>query len=497
MLRYLSLILLGSLFCDAQHSDGGESRPPNIVLCMGDDHGWEETGYNDHPHLKTPVLDEMAQKGLRFNRFYSGHPSCSPTRGSVITGRHPNRYGTFAPNWSLRPEEISIAQLLSDAGYRTAHFGKWHLGPVKKASPTSPGAMGFSYWLSHDNFFELNPSFSENGEAPRVFQGESSEIIVDRALKFIKSAEASSAPFFVVIWFGSPHEPYSGLAEDLAIYDDLPAKYSDRKVKLTSNVTGKSVQRALGEVLRERYAEITAMDRALGQLREGLEEQGVRDDTLLWYCGDNGTPSSGLLKSPLKGQKGQVYEGGVRVPGVLEWPSKITRPLQTDHVAVTSDMLPTLCALADIELPNRTLDGIDLTEVFEGADARSEPIFFWNFNTRSLAKSPKPWISSELQEGTTPLVKLMNGKPTRTFKNVHLDQITDNNYTGPRAITTQRYKLILGQSSSDQVELYDLTNDTGETQNLAASKPKIVAELQSEMRRWQTSVLQSLTGGDY
>ena len=145
--------------------------------------------------------------------------------------------------------------------------------------------------------------------------------------------------------------------------------------------------------------------------------------------------------------------------------------------------------------PNRTLDGIDLTEVFEGADARSEPIFFWNFNTRSLAKSPKPWISSELQEGTTPLVKLMNGKPTSTFKNVHLDQITDSNYTGPRAITTQRYKLILGQSSSDQVELYDLTNDTGETQNLAASEPKIVAELKSEMHRWQTSVLQSLTGG--
>ncbi|MCH1497327.1 MAG: sulfatase-like hydrolase/transferase [Rubripirellula sp.] len=497
MLRYLSLILLGSLLFDAQHSDGGETRPPNIVLCMGDDHGWEETGYNGHPHLKTPVLDEMAQKGLRFNRFYSGHPSCSPTRGSVITGRHPNRYGTFAPNWSLRPEEISIAQILRDAGYRTAHFGKWHLGPVKKSSPTSPGAMGFSHWLSHDNFFELNPSFSEDGEAPRVFQGESSEIIVDRALKFIKSAQASNTPFFIVIWFGSPHEPYSGLAEDLAIYDDLPAKYSDRKVKLTSNETGKSVQRPLGEVLRERYAEITAMDRAMGQLRIGLKEQGVRDDTVLWYCGDNGTPSSGLLKSPLKGRKGQVYEGGVRVPGVLEWPSKITHPLQTDHVAVTSDMLPTLCALADIKLPNRTLDGIDLTAVFEGEDSRSEPIFFWNFNTRSLAKSPKPWISGELQQGTTPLVKLMNGKPTRTFKNVHLDQITESNYTGPRAITTQKYKLILDQSSSDQVELYDLVNDIGETQNLAASKPKIDAQLQRAMHQWQTSVLQSLTGGDY
>jgi len=112
---------------------------PNIVLLMGDDHGWDEVGYNGHPFVKTPVLDEMAASGLRFDRFYAAHPTCSPTRGSFLTGRHPNRYGTFTPNWSLRPEEITIAHLLKDAGYATAHFGKWHVGPVKKGSPTSPG----------------------------------------------------------------------------------------------------------------------------------------------------------------------------------------------------------------------------------------------------------------------------------------------------------------------------------------------------------------------
>ncbi|REJ87001.1 MAG: N-acetylgalactosamine-6-sulfatase, partial [Planctomycetota bacterium] len=104
---------------------------PNVILCMGDDHGWDETGYNGHPYLHTPVLDEMAAAGLRLDRFYSASPVCSPTRGSVMTGRHPNRYGTFTPNWSIRPEEITIAQLLSRAGYACAHFGKWHLGPVK------------------------------------------------------------------------------------------------------------------------------------------------------------------------------------------------------------------------------------------------------------------------------------------------------------------------------------------------------------------------------
>jgi arylsulfatase A-like enzyme len=134
---------------------------PNIVLLMGDDHGWDEVGYNGHPFVKTPVLDEMAASGLRFDRFYAAHPTCSPTRGSLLTGRHPNRYGTFAPNWSLRPEEITIAHVLKEAGYATAHFGKWHVGPVKKESPTSPGAMGFDEWLSHDNFFEMDPVLSQ------------------------------------------------------------------------------------------------------------------------------------------------------------------------------------------------------------------------------------------------------------------------------------------------------------------------------------------------
>ncbi|MEE2739159.1 MAG: sulfatase-like hydrolase/transferase, partial [Planctomycetota bacterium] len=260
---------------------------PNFILLMGDDHGWDETGYNGHPYLKTPVLDEMAAQGLRLNRFYAAHPTCSPTRGSVLTGRHPNRYGTFTPNYSIRPEEVTIAHLLDDAGYRCGHFGKWHLGPVKSGSPTNPGAMGFHEWLSHDNFFEINPILSRNGGRPEQIKGESSEIIVDEAIRFIRSADRK--PFLVVVWFGSPHEPYRGLPDDLAIYDAIPGKFNDREVRLTSNETGTPTDRPLGDVLRERYAEITAMDRSIGRLRNWLDQAGLRDNTLLWYCGDNGS----------------------------------------------------------------------------------------------------------------------------------------------------------------------------------------------------------------
>ncbi|MCU0748588.1 MAG: sulfatase-like hydrolase/transferase, partial [Akkermansiaceae bacterium] len=292
------------------------AAPPHIILMMSDDHGWEETGYNKHPHVKTPVLDEMASTGLKFERFYAAHPSCSPTRASFLTGRHPNRMGTFAPGWSLRPEETTIAHMLAKAGYHCMHFGKWHVGAVKAGSPLSPGAMGFHEWLSHDNFFELDPPLSRNGGPPEVFKGESSEVLIREAIAGIDRTRAAGKQVFQVIWFGSPHEPYSGLPQDLTLYDDLPAKYP-KKVRLTSNETGGQTTRPQGEVLRERYAEITAMDRAIGMLRKHLAETGLRDNTLLLYCSDNGTSAESALGFPHRGAKGEIYEGGTLVPGII------------------------------------------------------------------------------------------------------------------------------------------------------------------------------------
>jgi len=323
-------LLVISFSCTESPNKETEKQLPNIVLLMGDDHGWDEVGYNGHPFVKTPVLDDMAASGLRFDRFYSGHPSCSPTRGSFLTGRHPNRYGTFTPGWSLRPEEITIAHLLKNAGYATAHFGKWHVGPVKKESPTSPGAMGFDEWLSHDNFFEMDPVLSRNGEAPQKFEGEGSEVIIDETLKFIQKSKNEDKPFLAVVWFGSPHEPYSGLAEDLALYENLPDSLNEKEVRLTSNETGEQITRPLRDVLKERYAEITAMDRAIGKLRSFLNENNLKKNTLVMYCGDNGTPPSAARTGmTLRAQKGSLYEGGVRVPGVMEWPSVIQESLST------------------------------------------------------------------------------------------------------------------------------------------------------------------------
>ncbi len=472
---------------------------PNIILLMGDDHGWEETGYNGHAYLQTPVLDTMAAAGLRLDRFYAAHPSCSPTRGSVLTGRHPNRYGTFAPNWSIRPEEITIAHLLREAGYATAHFGKWHVGPVKAASPTSPGAMGFDEWLSHDNFFELNPSLSRNGEPPRRFEGESSGIIIDEAIRFIDASKQSRKPFLVVVWFGSPHEPYSGLEKDLALYGNLSKKYVQKTVSLTSNETGLPVQRPLGDVLRERYAEITAMDRAIGTLRNYLKDEGLRENTLLWYFSDNGTPSSGLAETPLRGQKGTMYEGGIRVPGIIEWPARIPTPRVSQIATVTSDILPTVAALAGQPVPNRTLDGVDLEPLIDDRMiSRPKPIFFWRFNVEGLVgREKKPYIDPKLQEGTTPLIKLRDGKLTRKFQNFHYPALDEHDFAGPRVMLDDGYKLVIDGAEGSDTELFNLSDDPAEQINLAASNPAVVEEMERQLREWQQSTLSSLTGADY
>ncbi len=495
------LALAFALLCTAGLAALSAATParPNVVLLMGDDHGWDETGYNGHPYLKTPVLDEMARTGLRLDRFYSGGSSCSPTRATVMTGRHHHRSGTFVPGMSLRPEEITVARLLRDHGYATGHFGKWHLGAVKAASPVNPGAMGFQEWVSHDNFFELDPWFSRNGADPVQFKGESSEIVVAEALRFIQRATAAGKPFFVVIWFGSPHEPYQALPADLALYDHLPATFGNKEVQLTSNETGKNTRRRQRDVLRERFAEITAMDRSIGQLRSALGRAGVRDNTLLWYCGDNGTPPEAVATVPFRGRKGDVYEGGMRVPGLIEWPARLRQPRATDVNAVTSDMLPTLCELAGVPLPARPLDGLSLVPLFDGRmKERPRPIAFWDGQVRGGDRERQPYLEPELQKGTTPLVKLgPDGTPTRNFSNFRFADIRETDFAGPRAIVDNRFKLVVDGTRGSGEELFDLRADPAEKTNVIAQHPDVARQLRQQLRTWQQSVLGSLTGADY
>ena len=475
---------LAVLLCAPALTEAAGPARPNIVLMMADDQGWGETSYNGHPYVRTPVLDEMARTGLRLDRFYAASPVCSPTRASVMTGRHANRSGAFAANWSTRPEEITIARILQTAGYRTAHFGKWHLGPVKRESPLNPARMGFDEYLSHDNFFEMNPPLSRNGAPPEVVPGEGSAVIVEAAAAFPRKAHAEGKPFFVVIHFGSPHDPYSGEPGDLAPYAGL------------------------GQEIGARFAEIAAMDRAIGAYRVALVAMGVREDTLIWFNSDNGiswegipeAQRPGLFNGGWRGHKEALYEGGLLVPAVIEWPHAIRAPRQSSVRAVTSDILPTIVDLLGLAhpAPLRPLDGISLKAlIVDGTMAeRPSPIGFWKYASQNEKDNPR-WIPEELSRGTTPTTR----NPGILFQNFRHPVARTADFGGEAAWTDNRYKLLARRSSQpgagDAFELYDLIADPKEMSDVASRYPEIVRRMIGELRAWQRSVERSLSGADY
>jgi len=443
------------------------AKRPNIILCMSDDQGWHETGYYGHPILKTPALDQLSVEGLRFDRFYSAAPVCSPTRGSVMTGRHPNRYGCLKAAYSIRPEEITIADLLKNKGYATGHFGKWHLGPVKDSSFTNPGKCGFDTWLSNAAGFNLDPSLSRDGGERKRYEGEGSEIIVDAAIDFIEENKQTDKPFFVVVWFSSPHGGYFGIEEDLALYEDVT-----------------------DETLKNRYAEITAMDRAIGDLRNYLWESGLTENTLLWFCSDNGGLKNFKDNTDLRGWKGNLYEGGIKVPCILTWPAVIKKPKVTDVPCVTSDIFPTLCELFNIKLPERIIDGISLVDLINGdMSERPASICFWEYDY-STEVGNEPWLDPESQSVT--------GFPHQ-FENYKHPVPKTENFGGDSAIMGNQYKLVITTkySGSVTVELFDILADPNETTDLAAAEPTIVSDMRAELETWQASVEESLSGYDY
>ena len=405
---------------------------PNIILCMTDDQGWGDVSYNGLKQIQTPALDAMAAGGMRFNRFYAAHPSCSPTRASVMTGRHPNRMGCFWPGMPLKKEERTLAQAVKRAGYATGHFGKWHLngvsGPGKlipDSDPLSPRNVGFDEAFSVSNYFETDWTFSHNG-VPEKVKGDGSDAIVGAALKFIEKQARQNKPFLAVIWYGSPHVPHKPLPADL--------------------------EKAGGSAY---YGELVGVDRSMGTLRQGLRRLGLAENTMLWFCSDNGgwldpaRPSAHGSNGPLRGRKGELWEGGIRVPGLIEWPARIQRPVVTDVPACTSDIYPTIVDLLKIHVPDpvEPLDGISLVPLWDGRmKERPSPIGFW---ARGFGLA---W----------------NGN---------------------------RYKLV--QRGSNKPELYDITVDISEKNDLSAEHPEIVERMKAELENWRQSVQRSCQGEDY
>ncbi len=445
------------------------AKRPNIIFIMADDQGWGDMGYMGHKVLKTPVFDAMAKSGMRFDRFYAAAPVCSPTRASVLTGRHPNRMGCFKWGHTLRPPEITIAEALKGAGYTTAHFGKWHLGSVRADSPVCPGKSGFDEWASAPNFYENSPLFSHNGMVIET-SGESSHVTVELALNWM--AKVKDKPFLTVIWFGNPHGPHIGTEKFLKMYPD--------ENKAMANF----------------YSEITAMDAAMGKLRAGLRKLGVADNTLLWYCSDNGGLKPNSMGG-LSGKKGQLLEGGIRVPAIIEWPAVIKKG-STNHVpSSTVDIYPTVLKLAGVREPGNqpVLDGVSLAGMIKGEPfRRDKPMGFWSFPGPGQGRRARTMLETLRKEQQAGKQKPAP-KEGLIEKKYPLDE-----FPGPAAWIADDWKLhrIPNKSGlSARYKLFNLRTDQAEKQDLAGAQPERLARLKTELATWQKSVINSLNGGDY
>ena len=473
------LLILTSLLlvpaCQNQIDESTEeSILPNIILAMADDQGWGDMAYNGHPVLKTPTFDEMAETGLRFDRFYAAAPVCSPTRGSVMTGRHPGRFSCFSWGHPLRPEEITVAEALKTAGYVTGHFGKWHLGSVRSDSPVNPGNSGFDAWLSAPNFFENDPWLSDKGIAVKT-QGEGSQVTVNAALDFIREAIGKGKPFLAVVWFGSPHAPHQAIEEDLKLYSDQPEE----------------MQHFLGE--------ITAMDRAMGHLRNQLRTMGIADNTLLWYTSDNGAIPQGSTGG-LKGKKGDIWEGGLRVPAIIEWPNRVPAPRVTSVPTGTVDIYPTLLEISGVKVANQPiLDGVSLVPLLDGEmDSRPKPMGFWKYPAAGSGTPSNKLLEELAREQAEGKVSPASEKTT--FRNGVLNpEYVGIELPGHAAWIDGDFKLhrIADQNGDIELSLFNLVTDPVEQVDLMDQEEDRASRMKADLVSWQRSVLRSIEGEDY
>ncbi|MCA9080786.1 MAG: sulfatase-like hydrolase/transferase [Planctomycetaceae bacterium] len=470
---FAMLLTVAALLCGS--SSFVTAEQPNIVLVMADDQGWGDMAYNGHPVLKTPNFDAAAATGLRFDRFYAAAPVCSPTRASVMTGRHPNRMGVFKWGYPIRPQEVTIAEALKTAGYTAGHFGKWHLGSVRPGSPVHPGENGFDAWLSAPNFYDNDPILSREGKAVQ-FQGESSMIAVDAALDWMQTQVTKKQPFLSVVWFGSPHSPHVAAEEDRVLYDDQPKNR------------------------QHFYGEVTGMDRAFGKLRDALTTMGIRDNTILWYCSDNGALPKVGSSGGHRGNKGAVYEGGLLVPAILEWPAKIPQPRTTTIRCNTCDIYPTLLEIVGVNVASQpVLDGVSLVPLIGGTDApRSKGMGFWDYTIGGISTPSAKWMADLLaaQQAGESIEPNLESQRAAELPN---PAYSTTSFLGHSAWTSGDWKLHRIEDKKGQVrwELYNLRQDPVEKKNLIDTNAAQVDQLRPELLSWLASVAQSLNGADY
>ncbi|HOP76510.1 MAG TPA: arylsulfatase [Thermogutta sp.] len=424
----LMLTLLASLGL-VEASQGSGAERPNVVLVITDDQGYGDLACHGNPVIKTPNLDRLYQESVRLTDFHVD-PTCSPTRAALMTGRYSCRTGvwhTIMGRSILRRDETTMADVFRRAGYRTAIFGKWHLGDNYPYHPWNRGfeeclihfgggiGQGPDYW--GNTYF--SPTLNHNGEWKKE-EGYCTDIFFKRAMEFIQAHREE--PFFVYLPTNAPHAP-------LQVEERYAEPYR---------------QAGLPDALAKFYGMITNIDENMGRLMGLLRELKLESQTILIFMTDNGTAGSGF-NAGMRGKKGSQYDGGHRVPCFIRWPGRLPAGQDFTHLAAHIDLFPTLLDLCDIPAPSEVkFDGISLKPYLAGGTATfPERTLFVQVNR---IDHPVPWRLS--------------------------------------AVLTERYRLIDGQ------QLYDIKEDPGQTKDIAAANAEVVNELRARYEAWYADVSQ-------
>jgi len=417
------------------------SRKPNVIIILTDDQGTLDVNCYGSGDLHTPNLDALALRGVRFSQFYVGASVCSPSRAALLTGRCPQRAEVptnVGGENGLPPRQVTMAEMFRDAGYRTALFGKWHLGELPEMSPT---AQGFDEFLGHkkgciDNyshfFYWSGPNRhdmwqggTEHWEDGNFFP----DMVVREAARYME--EHRDEPFFLYLPFNIPHYPLQGQAKYRAMYASLE------------------------EPRRSYAALVSTLDEKVGLVLGALDRHGLRDDTIVVFLSDHGhsveerTNFGGGNAGPYRGHKFTFWEGGLRVPCMVSWPGHIPEGEVRGQMAISMDWLPTLAHYCGVEPPNHSLDGVNIAPLIASADAPSpHGALYW--------ERDKQWA---VREGDWKLV--ING-PASTHNGKDM--------------------------AAEETFLSNLADDPGETNNLAAAHPDIVARLTELHEAWRIEV---------
>lgn len=464
-MTHLFIAGISIVFACVAHAD--QRRRPNVILILADDLGYRDLGYMGSDFYQTPNIDRLAQQSLRFNSAFSSHPTCSPSRAAIMTGKYPARLGIVShgrpgtvvsgDSTFMKPEEYTLAEALRDAGYTTCHVGKWHVGSEGYSGPKE---QGFEYDIASNEFCcpgsffypyrdknkpgkkgdkSAVPDLEDRGSVDHL-----TECLGDEAATFITDHADDEKPFFLNLWYYAVHTPIQAENDKVEKYKQLRREDAHQK---NPNYAGL----------------VEHLDDSVGHVLAAIKQAGIEEDTVVFFCSDNGGEVRNAVTSnyPLRNGKVTQYLGGVRVPMLVRWPGVTAAGVQCDEPVIGHDVYPTLLSMLNIKgqaEQNAAMDGRDIS---------------------SLLRDPTATISREYLCWLRYPVVFHYRKGARAL--------------GPvGSIVKGDWKLMEFFATPHGVdadyELYNLREDLSEKYNLADKFPKKVAELKADMQMWREDV---------